>query len=127
MFGDCNCSDCPIPLYGNNVTPPIMYHFSILRSWSLQQHGITKIYHTILKHNKCSYIKNVVNIYLHIFNQTHWFCGYLIYHLQIRLTLRIKSPTLNLNYSMMILTLVPSSSNTSFIVFFSIYTWIIAM
>ncbi len=29
MIGDYNCFDYPIPLYGNNVTPPIMCHFNI--------------------------------------------------------------------------------------------------
>jgi hypothetical protein len=37
------------------------------------------------------------------------------------------SPNLNLNYSMMILTPEPPSNNTSFIVFFTICTWIITM
>ncbi len=63
MFGDCNCSNSPIPLYGNNVIPPIMYQFSILQPWSPQQHGITKIYHIIIKHNKHNYVRNDVNIY----------------------------------------------------------------
>jgi hypothetical protein len=64
MFGHFICSYCPIPLYGDNVTPLIMCHFSIPQPWSLQQHGIIKIYHDILKHSKRSYVKNVMNIYL---------------------------------------------------------------
>jgi hypothetical protein len=64
MLGDYNCFDCPIPLYGNNVIPPIMCQFNILQPWSPQQHGITKIYYTIMKYNKRSYVRNVMNIYL---------------------------------------------------------------
>jgi hypothetical protein len=64
MFGDCNYFDYPIPLYGINVTSPIMWHFNILQPWSPLQHGITIIYHTTLKHIKRSYVKNVMNIYL---------------------------------------------------------------
>jgi hypothetical protein len=40
-----------------------MYQFSILQPWSPQQHGITKIYHIIIKHNKHNYVRNDVNIY----------------------------------------------------------------
>ncbi len=83
MLSDSNCFDYPIPLYDNSVTPPIMCHFNILQPWFYQQHGLTKIYHNVMKYNKCSYIRNVVNIYLQIYNQTHWFCGCLICHLQI--------------------------------------------
>jgi hypothetical protein len=71
MFDDNNGFDCPIPLYGNNVTPPIMCHFNILQPWSSQQNGITKMYHIILKYSKHNYLWNVVNIYLQISNQTH--------------------------------------------------------
>ncbi len=71
MFGNYNCSDYPIPLYGNNVTSPIMCHFNILQPWSPQQHGITRIYFIILKYNKRSYVKNAMNIYLQIFDQPH--------------------------------------------------------
>jgi hypothetical protein len=71
MLGDNNCSDFPIPLYSNNVTPLIMRHFSILQPWSPQQHGIIRIYHIILKYSKYNYVMNVVNIYPHISNQTH--------------------------------------------------------
>ncbi len=70
MFGNCNCSDCPIPLYGNNVISPIMCHFSIPQPWSPQQHGITRIHHTILKYSERSYVKNAMNIYLQIFLST---------------------------------------------------------
>jgi len=28
MFGDYNCFDYRIPLYGNNVTPPTMCHLA---------------------------------------------------------------------------------------------------
>ncbi len=83
MFGNCNCFDCPIPLYGNSVTSPIMCHFNIPQPWSPQQHGITRIYHTIMKYSKHSYVRNAMNIYLQISNQPHWFCGCLICHLQI--------------------------------------------
>jgi hypothetical protein len=129
MFGDNNCSECPIPLYGNNVTPLIMCHFNIPKPWSSQQHGITKIYQIVLKYSEHSYVGKALNIYLQIFNQTHWFCDCLIYHPQIiwcRFRLW-KRQGLNLNCSMMILTLKPPSSNTTSIVFFPIYTWIIAM
>ncbi len=71
MLGDCNCSNCPIPLYGNNVTPLIMFHFSIPQPWSPQQHGTTRIYHIIMKYNKHSYVGNAMNIYLQISNQAH--------------------------------------------------------
>ncbi len=64
MLGDCNCSDCPIPLDGNNVTPPIMCHFNILQPRSPEQHGIIRIYHIILKYNKFNYVKNAMNIYI---------------------------------------------------------------
>jgi hypothetical protein len=37
MFSDCNCCDYPIPLYGNNVTSPIMCQFNIPQPWSPQQ------------------------------------------------------------------------------------------
>jgi hypothetical protein len=47
MFGDYDYSNCPIPLYGNNVTPPIMCHFSIPQPWSPQQRGIIRIYRII--------------------------------------------------------------------------------
>ncbi len=83
MFGYCNCFDCPIPLYGNNVTPPIMCHFNIPQPWSPQHHGITRIYHTILKYSKRNYVRNAMNIYDQIFNQTHWSCGCFICHPQI--------------------------------------------
>ncbi len=82
-LGDNNCFDYPTPLYGNNVTPLIMCHFNILQSWSSQQHRIIKIYHIILKFNKCNYVRNVMNIYLQISNQIQWFCGCLICHPQI--------------------------------------------
>jgi len=42
-------------------------------------------------------------------------------------SLGFRSPNLNLNHSVIILTPKPPSSNTSFIVFFPIYTWIIAI
>ncbi len=80
MFGDYNCSNCPIRMCGNNVTPLIMCHFSILQPWSPQQHRIIRIYHIIMKYNKHSYVRNAMNIYLHISNQPHWFCGCLINH-----------------------------------------------
>jgi len=32
-LSDCNCFNCLIPLYGNNVFPPIMCHFNIYGSW----------------------------------------------------------------------------------------------
>ncbi len=64
MLGDYNYFDYPIPLYGNNVTPPIMRHFSIPQPWSLQQHGIIKIHHTIMKYSKHSYETNAMSIYL---------------------------------------------------------------
>ncbi len=83
MFGDCSFSNCPIPLYGNIVTPSIMCHFSILQPWSPQQHGITRFYHIILRYNKHSYVRNAMNIYFQISNQPHWFYGCLIFHLHI--------------------------------------------
>jgi hypothetical protein len=83
MFGNYNYSNCLIPLYGNNVTSPIMCHFSILQPWSPQQHGIIKIYHTIMKYSKCSFVRNAMNIYLQISDQLHWFYDCLICHLQI--------------------------------------------
>ncbi len=107
MFSNCNCSDYPIPLYGNNVTSPIMCHFSIPQPWSPQQHGITKIYHTILKYSKCNYIRNAMNIFLQIFNQPHWFCGRLICHIQIICRFRLWSPNLNLDYYVIIIILQP--------------------
>ncbi len=60
-----------------------MCHFNIPQPWFAQQHGITRIYHTILKYSKHSYVKHAMNIYLQIFDQPHWFCGCLIYHPQI--------------------------------------------
>ncbi len=71
MLMDYNYSNCPIPLYGNNVTPPIMCHFNIPQPWSPQQHGIIRIFHTIMKYNKRNYVKNAMNIYLQISNQPH--------------------------------------------------------
>ncbi len=82
-LNDSNCFYYPIPLHGNNVVPLIMCHFNIPQPWSSQHDGIFRIYHIVLKYSKCSYVRNFVNIYLHISNQTHWFCGYLIYHLHI--------------------------------------------
>ncbi len=83
MFGNCNYFDYPIPLYGNNLTSPIMCHFNIPQPWSPQQRGITKIYHTIMKYIKRSSVRNAMNIYIQICDQPHWFCGCLICHLQI--------------------------------------------
>jgi hypothetical protein len=80
MFGDYNCSDYLIPLYGNNVTSPIMCQFNILQPWSPQKHGIIKIYHSILKYSKHNYVRNAMNINLQI---SHMFCGCLICHPQI--------------------------------------------
>ncbi len=56
-------------MYGNNVIPLIMCHFNIPQPWSPQHHGITKIYHTILKYSKRTYVRNAMNINLQIFNQ----------------------------------------------------------
>ncbi len=124
MFGNCNCSDCPIPLYNNKVISPIMCHFSIPQPWSPQQHGKTKIYHIIMKYNKCSYVRHAMNIYL--INPTGfvviWFTILKLYGA----SLGFGSPNLNLNYYVIILTLEPPSSNTSSIVFFPICTWITA-
>jgi len=64
MLSDYNCFDYPIPLYGNNVTPSIMCHFNILQPWSPQQHGITRIYHIILKYSKCNYKEYFEHIFL---------------------------------------------------------------
>ncbi len=83
MFGNCNCFNCPIPLYRNNVISPIMCHFNIPQPWSPQQHGIIIIYHTILEYSECGYVRNSMNIYLQISYQPHWFCSCLIYHPQI--------------------------------------------
>jgi hypothetical protein len=71
MFGNYNCSDYPTPLYDNNVTSPIMCHFSIPQPWSPQRHAITIIYNIVLKYSKRSYVKNAMNIYLQIFDQPH--------------------------------------------------------
>ncbi len=128
MFDNYNCLDCPIPLYGNNVTSLIMCHFSIPQPWSPQQHGITKIYHTILEYSKHSYVRNAMNIYLHISYQPHWFCGCLFSHPQmIWCRFRLGSPNLNLKCFVITLTLKPPSSNTPFIVLFLIRTWITAI
>jgi len=62
MFGNYNYSNCPILLYDNNVTSPIMCHFNIPQPWSPQQHGITRIYHIIMKYSKRSYVRNAMNI-----------------------------------------------------------------
>jgi len=75
--------NCPIPLYGNNVTSSIMCHFNFPHPWSPQQHGIAIIYHTIMKYSKHSYVRNAMNIYLQIFDQPHYFYGCLICDLQI--------------------------------------------
>ncbi len=71
MLGDFNGSNYPILLYGNIVISLIMCNFSILQPWSPQQHGITRIYHTIMKYSKCSYVEDVMNIYFQISNQPH--------------------------------------------------------
>jgi len=64
MFSNYNCLDCPIPLYGNNGTSLIMYHFNILLPWFPQQHGIIRIYHIIMKYSKHNYVRNAMNIYI---------------------------------------------------------------
>jgi hypothetical protein len=128
MFSNYNCFDLPIPLYGNIVTSPIMCHFNILQPWSPQQHGITKIYHIIFKYNKCSYVRNAMNIYLHIFiNPTSFVVVWSAILILYGASLGFGSPNFNFNYSVIILTLKPPSSNTSSIVFFPICTWIIVI
>jgi hypothetical protein len=39
--------------------------FNILQPWS-PQHGITKIYHTIMKYSKRSYVRNAMNKYVQL-------------------------------------------------------------
>ncbi len=129
MFGNYNCSNYPIPLYGNNVTSPIMCHFSIPQPWSPQQHGITRIYHIIPKYSKRNYVRNAMNIY--IFRSLINPIGFVVVWFAIpRLYgagLGFGSPNLNLNCFVIILIPKPPSNNTSSIVFFPIYTWIITI
>jgi hypothetical protein len=122
-FGDYNCSDCPIPLYGNNVTPPIMCPFSIPQPWSTQQDEITWIYHIILKYSKHNYVKNAMNIYFQISYQPHSFV--VVWFTILRwysASLSFGSLNLNLNCPVIILTPKLPSSNTSSIVFYPICT-----
>jgi hypothetical protein len=129
MLGDYNCSDYPIPLYGNCVTPSIMCHFSIPQPWYAQQHGIIRIYHSIMKYSKRNYVKNVVFTY--IFKSLIKPIGFVVVWSAILklygVGLDFRSPNLNFNYFVMILTPKLPSNNTSSIVFFLICTWITTM
>ncbi len=124
MFGDCNCFDCPIPLYGDSVTSPIMCHFNIPQPLFPQQHEITRICHIIMKYSKRNYVKNAMNIYLQISDKpigfvVVWFAILKLYGVG----LGFGSPNLNFKCFMIILTLEPPSSNTSSILFFLICIW----
>jgi hypothetical protein len=94
------------------------YHPSTMVS----QQGITKIYHTILKYNKHSYVRNAMNISLN--NPTGFVVVWSTILKLYGADLSFGSPNFNFNCYVIILLLKPPFSNTSFIVFFPICTWI---
>jgi hypothetical protein len=88
--------------------------------------GITNVYYIILQYMKYSNIRYVVNIYLQIMNQSYWFCGELIRHLQIiQCKFKLWQPLdFSFNYPIMMLTPNPPLKKTPFTIFFPMCIWI---
>jgi hypothetical protein len=60
---------------GNDVNPSLqgvglVIQYNIPQPWSPQQHGITRIHHSILNYSECIYVRNVMNIFISLVNPT---------------------------------------------------------